>query len=110
MIKSQFNRYVRAALAKRQRKSNIDEANAVIDVFVEAIKEALSENEEILLVGFGRFIKSKVEARNGINPKTGQPIKIAATYLLKIFNQNLIIFQQDLIHHIFGYQYPQDGY
>ncbi|MFN9658004.1 MAG: HU family DNA-binding protein [Dolichospermum sp.] len=78
MIKSQFNRYVRDALAKRQRKSNIDEANAVIDVFVEAIKEALSENDEILLVGFGRFIKSKVEARNGINPKTGQPIKIAA--------------------------------
>ena len=31
-----------------------------------------------LLVGFGRFIKAKVEARNGINPKTGQPIKIAA--------------------------------
>jgi len=49
MIKSQFSRYVRDALAKRQRKSNIDEANAVIDVFVEAIKEALSENEEILL-------------------------------------------------------------
>ena len=49
MIKSQFNRYVRDALAKRQRKSNIDEANAVIDVFVEAIKEALSENDEILL-------------------------------------------------------------
>jgi DNA-binding protein HU-beta len=78
MIKSQFNRYVRDALAKRQKKSNIDEANAVIDVFVEAIKEALSENDEILLVGFGRFIKSKVEARNGINPKTGQPIKIPA--------------------------------
>jgi DNA-binding protein HU-beta len=78
MIKSQFNRYVRDALAKRQKKSNIDEANAVIDVFVEAIKEALSENDEILLVGFGKFIKSKVEARNGINPKTGQPIKIPA--------------------------------
>ncbi|NDA90816.1 MAG: DNA-binding protein HU [Alphaproteobacteria bacterium] len=78
MIKSQFNRYVRDALAKRQRKSNIDEANAVIDVFVEAIKEALSENDEILLVGFGRFIKKQVEARNGINPKTRQPIKISA--------------------------------
>jgi DNA-binding protein HU-beta len=78
MIKSQFNRYVRDALAKREKKSNIEEANAVIDVFVEAIKEGLSENDEILLVGFGRFIKSKVEARNGINPKTRQPIKIPA--------------------------------
>jgi nucleoid DNA-binding protein len=75
MIKSQFNRYVLDALAKRQRKSNIDEANAVIDVSVEAIKEALSENSEnneILLVGFGRFIKSKVEAKNGINPKSSK--------------------------------------
>ena len=66
------------SLAKRQRKSNIDEANVVIDVFVEAIKEALSENDEILLVGFDKFIKSKVEARNGINSKTHQPIKIPA--------------------------------
>ncbi len=40
--------------------------------FVEAIKEALSENDEIILVGFGRFIKSKVEARNGINPKSSK--------------------------------------
>ena len=45
---------------------------------IEAIKEALSENDEILLVGFGRFIKKQVEARNGINPKTRQPIKIPA--------------------------------
>ena len=88
MIKSQFNRYVRDALAKRQRKSNIDEANAVIDVFVEAIKEALSENNEILLVGFGRFIKSKVKARNGINPKTGQPIKIP-TYMQPRFKAGI---------------------
>ena len=88
MIKSQFNRYVRDALAKRQRKSKIDEANAVIDVFVEAIKEALSENDEILLVGFGRFIKKQVEARNGINPKTGQPIKIP-TYMQPRFKAGI---------------------
>ena len=88
MIKSQFNRYVRDSLAKRQRKSNVDEANAVIDVFVEAIKEALSENDEILLVGFGRFIKKQVEARNGINPKTGQSIKIP-TYMQPRFKAGI---------------------
>ena len=78
MNKTQFNKHIRTPLTKRLMKSNIDEANAVIDVFVEAIKEALSENDEILLVGFGRFIKKQVEARNGINPKTRQPIKIPA--------------------------------
>ena len=46
-LNHKFNRYVRDTLVKRLRKSNIDEANAVIDVFVEAIKEALSENDEI---------------------------------------------------------------
>jgi hypothetical protein len=41
-----------------------------------------------LLVGFGRFIKSKVEARNGINPKTGQPIKIP-TYMQPRFKAGI---------------------
>ncbi len=78
MNKSQFNKYVRNALAKRLRTSNIDEANAVMDVFVEAVTEALAENDEIFLVGFGRFIKAKVKARDGRNPKTGKAMKIPA--------------------------------
>ncbi len=78
MNKSQFNKYIREALAKRMRRAHVEDADEVINVFTEAIKKALSENDEILLVGFGRFIKAKVEARNGINPKTGQPIKIPA--------------------------------
>jgi len=78
MNKSQFNKYVRDALVRRLRTSNIDEANVIIDIFTEAITEALSENNEVFLVGFGRFIKARVEARDGRNPKTGKPIKIPA--------------------------------
>lgn len=78
MNKSEFNKYVRNALTKRLRTSNIDEANAIMDVFMEAVTEALAENDEVFLVGFGRFIKAKVEARDGRNPRTGKSIKIPA--------------------------------
>jgi len=60
------------------RNAHVEDADEVINVFTEAVIEALSENEEILLVGFGRFTKSKVEAREGRNPQTGKPIKIPA--------------------------------
>jgi len=78
MNKSQFNKYVRNSLAKRMRNAHVEDADEVINVFTEAVTEALLENDEILLVGFGRFIKSKIEAREGKNPQTGKPIKIPA--------------------------------
>lgn len=76
MTKSLLNKHVRTSLTKRLKNSNIEEADAVIDVFTEAMIEALAENEEILLVGFGRFIKAKAEARTVRNPKTGDPMKV----------------------------------
>ena len=41
---------------------------------------ALEEDNEISLIGFGRFYKTHTEARTGRNPKTGESIKIAAYY------------------------------
>ena len=78
MNKAQFNKHIRTALTKRLKNSNIDEANAVIDVFIDAVLTALEEDNEISLVGFGRFYKTQTKARTGRNPKTGEPIKIAA--------------------------------
>ena len=78
MNKSQFNKYVRNALAKRMRNAHVEDADEVINVFTEAVMEALAKNDEVLLAGFGRFTKPKVEARVGRNPQTGKPIKIAA--------------------------------
>ena len=80
MNKTQFNKHIRTALTKRLRNSNIDEANAVIDVFIDGVLTALEEDNEISLIGFGRFYKTHTEARTGRNPKTGESIKIAAYY------------------------------
>ena len=76
MNKSQFNKYVRESLAKRYRNGKVEDANELIDIFVESVMNAMSENDEILLVGFGRFSKTRVESRIGRNPRTGEPIKI----------------------------------
>ena len=54
------------------------EAEKVIDRFTSSIISALSKGKEISLMGFGSFSVSKVAARAGRNPRTGETIQIAA--------------------------------
>ena len=54
------------------------EAEKVIDRFTGSIISALSKGKEISLLGFGSFSISKVAARAGRNPRTGETIQIAA--------------------------------
>jgi len=54
------------------------EAEKVIDMFTSSVIDALGSGNEISLVGFGNFSVSKVAAKNGRNPRTGEPLKIAA--------------------------------
>jgi DNA-binding protein HU-beta len=48
--------------------------NAVFD----SIKDALAAGDKVSLVGFGSFSVKKRAAREGRNPRTGKPLKIAA--------------------------------
>ena len=43
------------------------EANSVINIFTESVGDALESEDEVFLVGFGRFYKSHLAARNGSN-------------------------------------------
>jgi DNA-binding protein HU-beta len=54
------------------------EAEKVINMFTSSVTDALSKGSEISLIGFGSFSVSKVEAREGRNPRTGDALKIAA--------------------------------
>jgi len=54
------------------------EAEKAIDLFTSSVIDALGEGKEISLVGFGNFSVSKVAARKGRNPRTGEALKIAA--------------------------------
>ena len=57
------------------------EAQRFVDSFQGIITNALSNGEEISLIGFGRFHIKKQRARIGRNPSTGESIKIPAKVL-----------------------------
>ncbi len=52
------------------------EAKKIVEVFSQSITKALSEKQEISLVGFGSFSVIKIASRSGRNPKTGEHIQI----------------------------------
>ena len=59
-----------------------DSARAVQAVF-ETITEALRDGEEVRVVGFGSFSVSTRKASIGRNPRTGEPMSIAASAIPK---------------------------
>jgi len=54
------------------------EAEKTIDMFTSSVIDAMGQGKEISLVGFGNFIVSKIAARTGRNPRTGESLNIAA--------------------------------
>jgi len=73
MNKSQFITHI-----SEQHSCTKIEAEKVIDMFVSSVTEALGKGEEISLIGFGNFSVSKIDARDGRNPRTGTALKISA--------------------------------
>lgn len=67
-----------AAVAAKAGSSLADAGRAVNAVF-DVIQETLQAGGDITLTGFGKFETRTRAARNGVNPLTKQPIKIAAT-------------------------------
>lgn len=58
---------------------SIDTAGKAVNAFLDVVTESLKNGEEVNITGFGAFRISERAARNGVNPKTGEKIKIAAT-------------------------------
>ena len=53
--------------------------NATLDI----IKKVVKKGDDVSLIGFGTFTKVKRQARVGVNPSTGEKIKIKARVLPK---------------------------
>ena len=66
-----------AAIAEKAEISKKDAAKA-LDAFMETVTETLKAGGDVQLVGFGNFVVREHEERPGINPKTKEPITIAA--------------------------------
>lgn len=50
----------------------------ILDCFMNTIAESLQKGEKVTLIGFGTFSVSKRVARNGINPRTKEALRIEA--------------------------------
>ena len=50
----------------------------ILETTVETIKKNVRKGEDVTLVGFGTFTRSKRKARTARNPQTGEPIKVPA--------------------------------
>ena len=66
------------AVAASANLSKSDAGDAVDGVF-DAITNALRGGDSVSLVGFGTFSVKRRAARTGRNPRTGEPIQIAAS-------------------------------
>lgn len=66
------------AVAETTGLTRNDAAKAVESVF-ETISGALGKGDEVRLVGFGTFSVSQRKASTGRNPRTGEPMSIAAS-------------------------------
>jgi DNA-binding protein HU-beta len=59
------------------------EALGAIDAALGTITESLARGEEVRLVGFGNFVAGSRKATTGRNPRTGEPMDLAATVVPK---------------------------
>ena len=61
-------------------KSGLEKADAkkAVEAFIETVSEELKAGGKVALLGFGSFSVVEKSARMGINPKTKEPIEIAA--------------------------------
>jgi DNA-binding protein HU-beta len=55
------------------------ESDTVLKATLDSIMDAVSSGDKVTLVGFGTFEQRERKARTGRNPKTGEPLNIAAT-------------------------------
>lgn len=67
----------------KQTKMSKTKCMALIDSTFDAISGALKKGQEVRLVGFGSWKRTKRKARPGRNPQTGKKLTIPARNVAK---------------------------
>jgi DNA-binding protein HU-beta len=66
------------ALAKEAGVAKSD-ASKVLDSLITTVQKSLKKGEDVAITGFGKFHVVKRAARQGVNPRTGEKVKIKAS-------------------------------
>lgn len=73
---------IRSELIEALQKDNPDlrpdEVEQVVDIFFGEIAARLAEGGQVELRGFGAFSARERKARQGRNPRTGEPVAVPA--------------------------------
>ena len=78
MTKADFidNVASRSGLSKR-------DATKAVDAFLDCVTDALRSGESVSFTGFGKFSPQQRKERQGVNPRTGEKVTIAAARVPK---------------------------
>ena len=71
-----------AAIAAKTELSS-GKTDEVIQAFIDLVVESAQKGDKVSWPGFGSFATSKRQARTGRNPRTGEPVQIAASTAMK---------------------------
>ena len=55
------------------------DAERALNALIDAVQGAVANDDKVTLPGFGSFSRSSRAARTGRNPRTGEPVQIAAS-------------------------------
>ena len=80
MNKGELIEKVKANLGAEASKAAAERA---VEAVLEAIKVGIKADQTVQIIGFGTFSVAKRAARTGVNPKTGEKIKIKASKSVK---------------------------
>ncbi len=67
-----------SALAEATGSTNKD-AKGFLESFVDIVQKQLAEGQDVAILGFGTFKAKELPDRVGRNPRTGEPVQIAAS-------------------------------
>jgi DNA-binding protein HU-beta len=59
------------------------DASKAVDAFLETVTETLKDGDSVSFTGFGKFSPQHRNARQGVNPRTGERVQIPAATVPK---------------------------
>ena len=73
---------IHRSVAQRSGLASRD-AQKAVDAFLDTITDTLKSGGDVNFTGFGKFSAADRAARQGVNPRTGERVQIAATTVPK---------------------------
>lgn len=78
-----MNKVELIASVQKSLGSSKADAERALNAVIDGIKAGIKKTKTVQLIGFGTFKVGTRKARTGVNPKTGQKIKIKASKTVK---------------------------